>query len=269
MKVAITGLGWFGFSLANSLTGSMQVCGSKSTPEGVAEVQKGGTQATLLNFDQVLNCEQPELLQNADCAILNIPPGRSTGSDPQKYLRVIEGITNLFKAGRTSHIVFISSTGVFGPQQLLVDELTRPEPTSASGMALLESENWLSTNWPGRLSILRPAGLVGGDRHPGRFLAGKQDLSGKNHPVNLVHRDDLIGLTTAIIEHDYGNRTWHAVSAIHPTKEAYYTRAAKVMGLPVPAFDPADNSEGRTVYGDISRRLTNVTFKYMNPYEML
>jgi hypothetical protein len=59
------------------------------------------------------------------------------------------------------------------------------------------------------------------------------------------------------------------VASGHPTKEAYYTRAAAAMNLAIPGFDQSDHSAGRTVHGDISRKLTQTKFKYDDPYEML
>ncbi len=269
MKVAIIGLGWYGLPLGRSLSAKAIVVGTKSTQAGVAEAEVVGIAATVLSMVPEVKIENTELLADTDCAVVNLPPGRSSAGMVNQYFSRIQSLTGILAKGNLQHLLFVSSTGVFGEHQQEVDEHTIAEPTTESGRALAECEAWLWAKWKGRLSILRPAGLVGDSRHPGRFLAGRQNLPGKNHPVNLVHRDDLIALTHAIIETDFGSKIWHAVAAAHPAKEAYYTRAAQALNLPMPGFDQSDYSLGRTVHGDISRKLTLIKFKYDDPHEML
>jgi nucleoside-diphosphate-sugar epimerase len=172
MKVAIIGLGWYGLPLGLSLSAEAEVTGTKSTVEGVAEAKAMGIAATLISLHPALKIEQPELIAGADCAVVNLPPGRSSGGNVDQYISIIQSLTETLAKGRVHHLVFVTSTGVFGEHQHIVDETTTPEPTTESGHALAESENWLRNTWTGRLSVLRPAGLVGEARHTGRFLAG-------------------------------------------------------------------------------------------------
>jgi nucleoside-diphosphate-sugar epimerase len=116
-----------------------------------------------------------------------------------------------------------------------------------------------------RLKIIRPGGLVGQDRHPVKFMAGRKELSGQNHPVNLVHRDDLIALTHYLINKPTKFRTYHAVAKEHPTRKEFYTTMARKHGKEVPTFDPDDHSTGKKI---LRTRPRGFEFKFEDPAQM-
>ena len=60
-------------------------------------------------------------------------------------------------------------------------------------------------------SILRFGGLAGGDRKAGRFLAGRKDVKNGAAPVNMIHRDDCIGIIHRIIENPLWGRVWNCL----------------------------------------------------------
>jgi nucleoside-diphosphate-sugar epimerase len=116
--------------------------------------------------------------------------------------------------------------------------------------------------------VLRPAGLVGGDRHPAKFLAGRKGVGGRLYPVNLVHRTDLIAITSALLETSCEEKVFHAVAGSHPEKEAYYRTMAEKMGLEKPEFDPSDDSRGKLVRGERTKEWLEVKFRYDDPFSM-
>jgi nucleoside-diphosphate-sugar epimerase len=82
--------------------------------------------------------------------------------------------------------------------------------------------------------VLRLGGLYGPDRDPARSLSGRTGVAGPDAPVNLVHRDDVIGVVQAILAQDVRNGVFNVVADAHPTKRAYYTARAEALGLPPP-----------------------------------
>ena len=115
-------------------------------------------------------------------------------------------------------------------------------------------------------TVLRPAGLVGPNRPPGRFYAGKKDIPGGSAPVNLVHLDDVIGAIQNILEQNAWGGTYNLCATKHPTKAQFYTQAAQSLGLPLPQFDPLPATRFKSVDGSkISRELG---FKYQHPDPM-
>jgi nucleoside-diphosphate-sugar epimerase len=267
-KIVIIGLGWFGMPLALALRSEMEVVGTKSTPEGVQQAKAQGIAATLLQLTPALYCPDSTPLEGATRAVVNIPPTRGSAGVADGYFTAITSITRLLEHVGVHSMIFVSSTGVFGASQTVVDEHTPPQPDTPQGEQLLKCEQWLRRNFKGRVDVLRPAGLVSKGRHPGRFLAGKTDVKGPMHPVNLVHRDDLIAITRAILNASGPGRTYHAVAPMHPAKMEYYTAASQLLQLPLPLFDLTDRSTGRMVLGDHTSAILHIDYTYENPLDM-
>jgi nucleoside-diphosphate-sugar epimerase len=95
---------------------------------------------------------------------------------------------------------------------------------------LLQQQDLLKT------TIIRFGGLVGPGRHPGRFFAGKKDIPNGRAPVNLVHLDDCIGISLAVIQQYAFGYLFNACSPHHPQKTDFYLQASSQAGLAAPEF---------------------------------
>jgi len=271
MKISIIGLGWYGLPLARALSNLHEVCGSKTSQEDAEKIRKEGISAfpLTLNPEWTASSEAESALCEVDAAVINIPPSRSSDTPEDFYAKQMEALERRLNHGGVKHVVFVSSTGVFGEDQRNCDEDTEPRPTRSAGKVLLNAEQFFRESFSGKVSIIRPGGLVGPDRFPGRFMAGRTGLSGQNHPVNLVHLDDLIALTRSILENDLDRTVFHAVAKEHPSKRDFYTRAAEALGLQAPEFDPSDESAGKFISSEMSKKAAAVKFSYDDPFEML
>ena len=94
------------------------------------------------------------------------------------------------------------------------------------------------------------------------------NIGGCNHPVNLVHRDDLIGITQELIRNRPEQNVFHAVSPDHPLKRSYYQEAAQYFDLIKPEFAD-DSSEGKLVLDTRSHHDLNYNYTFTSPSEML
>lgn len=271
MKISVIGLGWFGAEFARQLRDVHEITGSKTTDEGAEALRAEGVDAVKLALDPEWSADEATTakLTAADAAVVNIPPPRGREDAAAFYARQSEAICRHLNAGGAKHVVFISSTGVFGANQNRCDEDTDPDPSRGAGRILFDAERYFSEHFLGRVSVIRPGGLCGGDRFPGRFLAGRRDVAGRLHPVNLVHRTDLIALTRAVLEGGFDRRIFHAVARAHPNKEEFYTRAAVSLGLEPPTFDPTDDTEGKYISAEKSKQASGTTFRYDDPFAML
>lgn len=271
MKISIIGLGWFGLPLARALSDLHEVSGSKTSEDDAGKIRKEGIRAfpLTLNPGWMASAEAESALCEVDATVINIPPSRSSDVPERFYAGQMEELEQRLKRGGVKHIVFVSSTGVFGEDQHRCDEDTEPVPTRSAGKVLLSAEQFFRERFSGKVSIMRPGGLVGPDRFPGRFLAGRTGLSGKNHPVNLVHLNDLIALTRSILENDLDRTVFHAVAKDHPSKQDFYTKASEALGLRAPEFDPSDESIGKFISAEKSKKSTAVKFSYDDPIEMV
>src|SRR5690606_18926353 len=118
-----------------------------------------GIRTEILTSDSLPSLE----VMDADVVVLNIPP----------VVNQLEWMKR-WRWKKETHLIFISSTSVYGRNQGLVTEETDPLPDSANAQLLLAEENWVKT-FP-HYSIIRFGGLMGKDRHPGKHLSGKTDL---------------------------------------------------------------------------------------------
>jgi len=264
-RLAITGLGWFGMELGKSLRKDYIVSGTKRKPTVAPE----GISIHELSFAPLPRGVDLDKVFDTDYLVLNIPPNARSEGALDRYSAMMDVILDALIDSPVSKLIFVSSTGVFGDGQYHVDEKTAPSPSTLSGRILMEAERKVLDFSSCRKAILRPAGLVGGQRHPARFLAGRENLSGRSHPVNLVHRSDLIAITRAILESESDEKVFHAVASEHPSKEEYYSFASEKLGLPRPHFDEADTSRGKVVSGEWSKRFLDVSFEFDDPKDML
>lgn len=149
---------------------------------------------------------------------------------------------------RLSHLVLgLSSTRTYEDQQAYEKKLTEHFP---------------------HLVILRLGGLIGYDRHPGRFFAGKKDLPNALHPTNLIHRDDVVRIIELMIRKNPKEKIYNLVSDDHPAKKDFYTEAARLGGFELPSFHE-DFSKEEVVSNALFKHEYNYTFNYPSPCDYL
>lgn len=242
-KIAIAGLGWLGLPLAHKfqLLG-YRVSGSVTRLEKAHELQQNGWDVypVTLSEDGITG-PVGALLKGSEAVVILVPPGlrRNTGSD--HVLKMSHLMEAIVTAG-VPNCVLVSSTSVYGEQQGAVDESHLPQPQTEAGRQLFQIEQ-LYMNAPFRSTVVRFGGLFGGSRQPVRYLAGRSGLSGGAAPVNLIHRDDCIGIITEIVKQQAWGHIFNAVYPEHPVKALYYARKADELGLEPPHYEADQVSE--------------------------
>lgn len=103
-------------------------------------------------------------------------------------------------------------------------------------------EQWLHQLPHTSVDILRLAGLVGTDRHPGRFLAGKTGVKGARK-VNLVHQEDVIAAIELLLNRPKGGHLYNLCAPIHPRKRDFYPACARALQLTPPEFAVEEQEE--------------------------
>ncbi|MCE0800515.1 SDR family oxidoreductase [Buttiauxella sp. S04-F03] len=270
-KVAIVGLGWLGMPLALSLSArGWQVTGSKTTLDGVEAARMCGIDGYQLQLTPELVCDSDDLdaLLDADALVITLP-ARRTGDGDDFYLQAVQEIVDSALAHNIPRIIFTSSTSVYGETEGSVKETSPLEPVSASGRVLKELETWLH-DLPGTsVDILRLAGLVGPERHPGRFLAGKTNVANGAHRVNLVHLEDVISAITLLLQAPKGGHIYNLCAPAHPTRAEFYSLMARQMNLDAPVFrTETQNGHGKLVDGNRICNELGFEYQYPNPLVM-
>lgn len=270
-KVAIVGLGWLGMPLALSLSArGWQVTGSKTTLDGVEAARMCGIDGYQLQLTPELVCDSDDLdaLLDADALVITLP-ARRTGEGDDFYLQAVQEIVDSALAHNIPRIIFTSSTSVYGETEGSVKETSPLEPVTASGHVLKELETWLH-DLPGTsVDILRLAGLVGPERHPGRFLAGKTDVANGAHGVNLVHLEDVISAITLLLQAPKGGHIYNLCAPAHPSRAEFYSLMARQMNLDAPVFrSETQNGHGKLVDGNRICNELGFEYQYPNPLVM-
>ncbi|WP_231426182.1 MULTISPECIES: SDR family oxidoreductase [Pedobacter] len=232
--ISILGCGWFGFALAKKLieTG-YEVNGSTTSPEKLSLLAEEKINPFLINFtaDQIIADDE---FFEADVLFICIPPKRNS-PELHHYPAKIEAILAAAK-DKIAQVVMISSTSVYGDDDTTVNENSETHPDTDSGKVVLAAENILKSVRPEHFTIIRFAGLIGPDRNPGRFFAGKTNVPNGLAPVNLIHQTDAVGIALNILSKQAFGRTYNACSPEHPTKMEFYTAAAQSANLVEPNF---------------------------------
>ncbi len=236
--VGIIGCGWLGRPLAKELLDSgYQVKGTTTSNAKMDTLKREGIEGfhIKLNEDGITGQIQ-NFLEDLHILIVNIPPGLR-GDNPENYVAKMKFLLEEIQKAAVKHIIFVSSTSVYGNVEGEVTEAVAPRPISESGKQLLRSEKLFSTAKTLNTTIIRFGGLIGKDRHPIHHLAGKNGLKNGEQLVNLIHLKDCIHIIKTILEQNYWNSVFNGVYPLHPTKKEYYTNEAEKRGLPKPIFE--------------------------------
>ena len=199
IAISVIGCGWLGLPLAeNFVKQGFLVKGSVVNSEKIDSlIQKEIIPYQIQITDTVINGNVIDFL-NSDILIINFPPERR--EDIVTYHQAqINLLIHEINKSKIKHVLFVSSTSVYPDLNKEVFENETAQPSKGSGKALLVAEQLLQSQTHFTTTIIRFAGLIGYDRLPGRFLAGKKNVENGNAPINVIHQDDCIGLISEMI----------------------------------------------------------------------
>lgn len=266
-SVGIIGCGWLGKALAGSLSQkNIQVLATSSKLENVDKLLKQSINAQPLTLpaDEVALFQHDVFKQ--ECLVIAITPQYRQGRTdyPEKVKQLIKAAAH---NGIVERIILLSSTAVYDGLEGTVDEDSTLN-LATEKVALFKAAEQAVLTYSKQGFVLRLAGLVGPERHPGKFLLAKRTLSNSMAPVNLIHQQDAVGLIEAILQASTTQCIFNGVSDTHISKRAYYQAAAKSFGLTAPAFiqdntvvskkEPTD----KIVSGAKAKQELNYTFAY-------
>ncbi|MGZ9897998.1 SDR family oxidoreductase [Shewanella gaetbuli] len=263
-KVTIIGCGWFGFPLAKHLVDQGYIVkGTKRKKENLTALVDSGIIAYPLNLaDEHLTDSIDELL-DSDIIIINLPPGLRRGET--HYLSHLNRLKSAIGSRQYQKLFFISTVGVYPSHDNVVTENDSQVHSPVSDI-LLQAEALFSSM--ANACIVRFAGLVGPKRHPGRFFAGKTDVSGADAIVNLVHLDDCVAAVSQLIKTANLAKVYNLCAPQHPTKSEFYTQASIHLGLQPPEFNQTAMAS-KTVDGQKITQELGYQYIYSDPIKML
>lgn len=259
-QISILGCGWLGLPLAEKLIeGGFSVNGSTTSSDKIEILKQSGINPFLIQINEnSISGNIQDFLKNSEIIIIDIPP-KLRGTQKENFVSKVNQIVRNIEGSKTKKVLFISSTSVYADDNSEIKDETIPQPDTESGTQMLEAENLLKNNPNFKTTILRFGGLIGNNRHPIHFLAGRKNIENADAPINLIHQDDCIDIIAKIIEKDIWNETFNAVAPFHPTRKDYYIQKAKELSLSLPEFTD-DDSKGKIIYSDKLKQLLNYQF---------
>ncbi len=232
--ISILGSGWLGWPLAISLKQqNFEVKLSTTTTEKTAKIAGAQLPAYLIDIN-VFSPRLHEFLQ-ADILIININ---------RQPLESFKNLIPLIEQSCVKNIIFTSSTSVYQNVDRIVDESDEFINPQSS---LYQIECLLQQNPHFQTTVLRLAGLIGGQRHPGRFFRSGKLLSQPEAAVNLAHRDDCIAVVEGVINNELWGETFNVCADSHPKKRDYYRQAAIAFGSQPPLIDESNLTANKIV----------------------
>jgi nucleoside-diphosphate-sugar epimerase len=252
-KVFVLGAGFIGKPLTVHLKNlDYSVQASVRNPENAKNIEDQGIEVHTFSVGDVLS---PINHFSCDVLVICYPIG-SRSKPIGSHLTQAAWIAKYFPSDKLKQVVLASSTSVYPDGFGLVNEDLTERP-AGNGLIQLEYEEALKQAYGKKLTILRLAGLVGEQRLPGRFLAGKTDLPNAESPVNMVHQTDVVRFFLSAIQQAVVGQVFNLCHDQHPTRKDYYTNAALALGLTPPIFSSnqiqepkvVDNTKSKTFFG--------------------
>ena len=262
--IGILGAGWLGTALAKELIHKdfrvKVTTTTKNKLQGLRNLQLEPYYVAL--FEEKVDGDINDFLEGCTTLVINIPPGLRQNPSAD-FVKKIAQLLNYLQSDLLEHIVYISSTAVFEETVNLpiITSDAKPDATTANGKQLISVEKMLADHFGTKCTILRFGGLLDKDRHPGKFLSGRSDISNPQAPINLIHRYDCIRIIIRILELKYQGLPLNACYPYHPTKQNYYTKYCLDQQLEVPAFSVENVSKGKIIAADKIKTLLNYEFK--------
>lgn len=249
-KISILGCGWLGLPLAEHLVQQgFEVKGSTTTKEKEEQLFQKGIQpfTVALSENEIVGNIEP-FLQDTEVLIINIPP-KLRKENSENFVQKIKNLIPPIEKYSVQKVIFVSSISVYADAFPIVEitEESIPKPSTESGKQLLETENLLLQNPNFKTTVVRLGGLIGENRHPVYYLAGKDNLVNPEAPINFISQRNAILLLQKILLHKLDYPILNGVDQNHPTRKAFYTAEAKRLGLVAPCFDVTSKSKGKLV----------------------
>ena len=197
----------------------------------------------------------------------NVPPARRDDI-VDFHPRQIQSIIDAVNSCPVKNVIFTSSTSVYPELNREVAEDETAEPRKNSGKALKIVENMLLSEFGFNTTVLRLAGLVGYDRNPRNFLKKRRVIHKINSPVNLVHRDDCIGVIMEVINRGIWGEVFNVCCDNHPRRIDFYKSEGEKAGLEIDDPGEMETADYKLVSNKKLKDSLNYSFIYPDPLNM-
>ena len=273
MRVLIVGCGYVGRPLGAELARQgHEVFGLRRSAAAEDELKAAGITPLIADITQPDSLKK--LPRDFDW-VVNCAASGGGGADDYRKI-YLEGNRNLLAWLADSPVkkfLYTSSTSVYGQNDGAVVTETSPEaPAADTAKVLVAAEMLLLAAVAARkfpAVILRVAGIYGPERGHwfNQFLRGEARMEGDGARwLNMIHRDDLIGVIIAALEKGKGGEIYNAADNAPVSQRDFFAWLAAELNRPLPPVVPVDAEIWRK-RGVTNKRVSNAKLRAELKYE--
>lgn len=267
MRALIVGCGYVGLPLGKELVRQDHtVFGLRRSALAEAELKSAGI--IPLHAD----ITQPETLAQLPCDfdwVVNCTASGGGGADDYRkiYLEGNRHLISWLAGSPLKKFIYTSSTSVYGQNDgSIVTEKSPVEPDAETSKVLAETEKLLLAAVAERkfpAVILRVAGIYGPARGHAfkQFLKKEARLDGDGARwLNMIHRDDLIGVIMAALENGKPGEIYNATDDTPVNQRDFFAWLAAELNRPMPPMVSTD-AELLRKRGATNKRVNNANLR--------
>lgn len=249
-KISILGSGWLGLPLTVHLSEKGFLTKTSTRSDSRAkQISKQGIDVCVFDIENIDKSDLSFL--DADILIVNIT---------SKNINAFDNLITKVEKSSIKNVLFISSTSVYPNLNKVI---TEDDGIELEDNKLFKIENAFQENKNFTTTILRFSGLIGYSRHPGNWFSSRP-ISQPNAPVNLIHRDDCIGIINAIISQSAWGGVFNACADTHPIKKEFYFNARRLLNKKRPEVVSEEVLEYKIISNAKLKKALNYAFIYPN-----
>jgi len=268
--VGIIGCGWLGTALAKELLSfGHQVIATTASDKSSGQLRELGINSHKLSLPSDLLVEEivKHPIFTMSQLVICLPPRLKYGQS--NYPKKIKQLVNAAETSGIQQIVLISSTAVYNGLFGKVNEQAQLN-FSAEKVKIIHEAEQSVLNFSRQANVIRLAGLIGPERHPGRFLSAPKVFPNPSGVVNMIHQQDAVSTIVAVLKTNHqptlNKAIFNGVSDTHVSREEFYQVAAQALNLPQPQFISANaddkENQSKEIVGDKAKELLKVVFAY-------
>jgi nucleoside-diphosphate-sugar epimerase len=247
--ISVLGSGWLGLPLARRLAqAGHYVRASTTSPARFAEIRASGAIPFIIEISHISDILREFI--RSDILIVNIPSRDGEG---------FSGLIDELALSPVKHVIYASSTSVYPNANSVISETDGVELSTSPFLII---ENLFRNCNRFNTTVLRFGGLIGYSRHPGRFFSHGRPVQNPDATVNLIHRDDCIGIICKVMEKQAWGEVFNCCADTHPSRREFYSQAARSLGLAEPVFEDNGRSPGKTINNHKLKRVLGYEFKH-------
>lgn len=267
-RTVIVGCGYLGSALGRALVSAGHHCiGTTTTETRVAEIAESGVMPAVVGLEDTEKLH--ELIVDREALFLAAAPNSAHPSYRQVYLDGARSVTRAVAGTRVQHIIYTSSTGVYGQQDgTWVDERSPTEPDTENGRILLETERVLLNCGEATdviVTILRLGGIYGPGRDPAERMARRtvRERSDGDQYVNMIHQRDAVRAMETLLAKPYAG-VLNLTDDRPTTRREFHDHLAVIAGVPSVRWLESAGSPrlGKRVRNELAKRVLDLTLDY-------